>query len=341
MNDAPDSVPTPLLLHEMAFSLGTTAALVAAVQLRVPDALDYEPATAARLAERVDAHPEALEQLLRALAARDVFRALPDGRYAHTDASRLLREDTPGSRRSMVLLAGAPFAWQVWSHLTDAVRTGGSVCQDLFGTDLFSHLEKNDPGLGALFDRAMSQSGEATLRPVVEALRVDEDVTVADVGGGRGTLLRMLLERHPTALGVLFDLPRVVEGAERRLVDGDLADRCRVLGGDAHRALPVEADLYLLKNVVHMWDDTTAVGVLRSLVAAAPSGARIVIVEQVLDATRTLGSATTMDLLMLATQGGRERTTTGFTRLLEQAGLPAPQITPAGPASFLVETTVP
>ncbi|MEU0336034.1 methyltransferase [Streptomyces sp. NPDC006193] len=341
MTDAPRGVPAPLLLHEMAFSLGVTAALVAAVELKVPDALGDRPAGAAELADRVGADPESLEQLLRALAARGVFQAREDGRYAHTPASRLLREDAPGSRRTMVLLAGAPFAWQIWSRLTDAVRTGTGVCEDLYGTDLFTHLEKNDPELGALFDRAMSRSGEATMRPVVEALDLPRAATVADVGGGHGTLLSMLLDRHPGVRGVLFDLPRVVEGADERLVRGDLSGRCRVVGGDCRRAVPVEADVYVLKNVVHMWDDATAAGVLRTLVRAAPAGARIVLVEQVLDATATPGSATVMDLLMLASQGGRERTAAGFARLLARAGLPAPRITPAGPAAFLVETAVP
>jgi C-methyltransferase len=337
MND----VPAPLHLHEMAFSLGVTAALTAAVRLGVPDALGDRPASAGELADAVGANPESLGQLMRALAARGVFREEADGRYAHTEPSRLLRSDVPGSRRTMVLLAGAPFAWRIWSRLDDAVRTGESVCQDLFGADLFTHLEKHDPELGALFDRAMSKSGEATMAPVVAALAVGDATTVADIGGGHGTLLRMILERHPHLRGVLFDLPRVVAEADPALREGDLSTRCRVVAGDCHQDVPVKADLYLLKNVVHMWDDETAVRALRTIARSAPAGARIVIVEQLMDETRTPGSATVMDLLMLVSQGGRERTRAGFAGLLERAGLRPPAVTPAGPAAYLIETTVP
>jgi C-methyltransferase len=341
MNDMPKDARSPLNLHEMAFSLGVTAALMAAVRLDVPDALGDRPTPVGELAEAVGADPEALNQLMRALAVRGVFRQDADGLYSHSDASKQLRKDTPGSRRTMVLLASAPFAWQIWSRLDDAVRTGRSVCGDMFGKDLFEYLHETDPELGALFDRAMSKSGAATMEPIVEALELDGVATVADIGGGHGTLLRMVLERHPGVGGVLFDLPSVVAGADPELRTGGLAGRCRVLGGDCHRDVPVKADLYLLKNVVHMWDDAAAVKVLRTIARNAPAGARIVLVEQLLDLTRTPGSATAMDLLMLVSQGGRERTTAGFTAVLERAGLGLRTVAPAGPTAHLIEAVVP
>lgn len=341
MNEVPKGGQPPLNLHEMAFSLGVTAALMAAVRLGVPDALGDEPTSVEDLAAEVGANPDSLNQLLRALAVRGVFHEDAERRYSHTDASRQLRQDVPGSRRAMVLLAAAPFAWQIWSRLDDAVRTGDSVCRDMFGKELFEHLHESDPELGALFDKAMSKSGEATMAPLVDALEIKDASTVADIGGGQGTLLKMVLERHPGLNGVLFDLPSVVANAEPILSDGALTARCQILSGDCHQDVPVKADLYLLKNVVHMWNDDDAVKVLKTIARNAPSGARIVIAEQLLDATRTPGSATVMDLLMLVSQGGQERTTSGYTRLFERAGLEFRETTPAGPTAHLIEAVVP
>ena len=242
----------------------------------------------------------------------------------------------------MALLAGAPFAWQIWSRLDEAVRTGESVFPGLFGKSLFAHLHEDEPELGALFDQAMSASGALTAKAVAEHLALPADGTVADVGGGRGTLLKALLERHEGLRGVLFDLPEVIDRADPALSgNGPLAQRCRLVAGDAHADVPVKADVYLLKGVLHMWRDDTAVAVLRAIAAGAPAGARIVLVEQLLDASRAPEIVTTMNLLMLVSQGGRERTGEEFRDLFERAGLEFRSITGTGTVVHLIEAAVP
>ncbi|WP_329580381.1 acetylserotonin O-methyltransferase [Kitasatospora sp. NBC_01250] len=335
-------VAAPLRLHSLAYSLGVTAAITAAARLELADALGEQPLTVGALASAVGADEEALGQLLRALACQGLFRETTEGVYAHTELSRLLRADAPGGRRPMALLAGAPFAWQIWSRLDEAVRTGRSVFPEVYGTTLFTHLHEEEPELGALFDRAMAKSGEITAAAVAEALDLADCGTVADIGGGRGTLLRALLERWPQLRGVLFDLERVVSTTDPALLDGgELGDRCAVLAGDCHQDIPVKADTYLLKGVLHMWDDDTAVAVLRTLASSAPAGARVVLIEQVLDLSRTPEIATVMNLLMLVSQGGRERTSGQFRALFEQAGLEFRQITGTGSQVHLVEGVVP
>jgi C-methyltransferase len=333
--------PAPLRLHALAYSLGVTAAVTAAARLGLADAIGEEPAPAGELAAAVGADEEALVQLLRALVHHGVFRHTEDGGYAHTEMSRLLRTDAPASRRAMALLAGAPFAWNIWSRLDEAVRTGDSVFAGLYGKPLFAHLHEDEPELGALFDQAMAKSGETSAAAVVAALDLAGTNTVADIGGGRGTLLRALLESRPALNGVLFDLERVVADADPELRKGGLADRCRVVAGDCHADVPVKADTYLLKGVVHMWNDATAVAALRTLARNAPAGARVVLVEQVLDATGTPEIATVMNLLMLVSQGGRERTADEFRALLERAGLEFRGITATGSVVHLIEAVVP
>ncbi|WP_370935411.1 methyltransferase [Amycolatopsis sp. cg13] len=332
-----DGVAAPLRLHALAYSLGVTAALSAVVRLGVADALSDQPRPVAELAVDAGADAGALRQLLRALAVRGVFADVGGDRYEHTELSRLLRSGETGGKRDMVLLASAPFAWRTWASLDEAVRSGESVFPKLYGKTLFEYLAEDDPESGAVFEQAMARSGRLIADSVTEALDLSGAAHVADVGGGRGHLLKALLEHNPSVRGTLFDLPQVIANVDPGLRDDP---RCAVVAGDATEAVPVHADVYLLKHVIHMWDDTTAVRALRAVAAAAPSGARIVVAEQLLDDGPALEVTTTMSLLMLVTQGGRERTGAELRALLAAAGLRFVGITLTKSQVRLVEAVV-
>ncbi|WP_199510916.1 methyltransferase [Nucisporomicrobium flavum] len=344
---APESIhdrqAASLRVHELAHSLGVTAALVAAARLRIADAIDDDDTVDVdELAKRVDADPGALGQLMRMLAARGVFVAAGPRSYGHNAESRALRADAPGSRLLFVLLAGAPFAWQVWSRLDEAVRSGDSVFPAVFGKDLFTYLAEDDPDASALFDAALTSSAAASATLLADLLPVTGTTTVADIGGGQGKVVRGLLERHPQVQAVLFDTPRALTDVDPALRgDGALAGRCSIVSGDARQEVPVQADVYLIKGVLHMWNDATAVRALRAIRRSAPAGARIIVIEQLLDAGAAPGITTVIDLLMLVTQGGKERTADEFMALFEQAGLQFRGITPAGPMNHLIEAVVP
>lgn len=341
MTGAGSQADATLRLHEMAYSLGVSAALLAAVELGIPDAIGDSPVRVDDLAKELDAHPGALRQLLRALAGLGVFCAAGEDTYSHSALSRALQAQAPRTRRPWVLLAGAPFAWQAWPKLSEAVRTGRSVFPGLYGKDLFAYLNEDEPEIGAVFNQAMATSAAAAAAAVAASLDVRGTSVVADIGGGRGILLRALLERHKDLRGVLFDLPQVVADADPALRHGGtLASRCSIAAGDCRRAIGVAADLYLLKGVIHMWDDETATLVLRNVRASAPAGARVVIMDQMLDASPTPRIAAVMDLLMLITQGGKERTEQEFRCLLDRAGLVLRGIAPAGPVMHLITAQV-
>lgn len=331
----------PLRMHALAYGLGVTAAVSAAVRLGIADALGQEPKPVAELAAEVGADGSALRQLLRALSVRDVFRDAGDDRYAHTEMSRLLRAGEPGGKRDMVLLASAPFAWRIWASLEETVRTGESAFPRLYGKTLFEHLAEDDPEAGAIFDRAMAGSGALVGKAIASTLELSGVDHLVDVGGGYGHTLKAVLEQHPGLRGTLFDLPRVTGDADPQLRPGGaLADRCAIVAGDATEAMPVAADLYLLKHVVHMWDDDTAVRALRVIAENAPAGAKVVLAEQLLDAGPAPEVTTMMGLLMLVSQGGRERTGGELRALIERAGLRFLGITPTGTQVHLVETVV-
>lgn len=328
-------------VHELAYSHVATAALLAAVRLGVPDAIGDRPVTVDELATAVQADPRALRKLMRALVHIGVFRRNGTDAYEHCERSLTLRSDHPSDRRGQVLIAGAPFAWRMWPRLDEAVRTGESVFPAMFGKSLFEHLHEDDIATGELFHSTFSRSAAQTVDTLAELIDLGTAATIADIGAGPGQLLRALLERNAGVHGVLFDLPAVTAKCLPDLRDGGrLADRCTVVNGDVHESVPVKADVYVLKGVLHMWDDATVARALANIARHAPAGARVLIVDQVMDAGPAPRLTALMDLLMLVSQGGSERTEEEFRDLLGGAGMRLRQITPAGPVNHLIESVV-
>ncbi|MFE0173495.1 methyltransferase [Streptomyces sp. NPDC059002] len=335
--------PTPeaaTKLRELGMSLGFAGALRAAVTLGVPDALDEEPRTAAELAPHIGAHAGTLERLLRALGTHGVFEEQDGRRFAHTDLSRLLREDAPGGMRFIVLWATAPWTWQAWPLLADAVRTGERVFDTLFGKEFFAHLAEDDPEAAQTFDRAMTQSSRITSVPVADALDLTGIDSVVDIGGGQGHLVHTLLERHPGLHGTLFDLPGVVAGALPELREGPLAERCEIVGGDCRASVPKGKDLYLCKNVLE-WDDESSLAALRAMAAAGRPGSRVALVQNLVEDSTELKVTTAMDLFLLLNVGGKKHTAAGLADLFAQAGLTYHGYRPVpGTSLHVVEGTV-
>ena len=341
MDSAAQTTDAVLRLHEMAYSLGVSAALSAAATLGVADAIDDDPVQVDALAESIGAHPGALRQLMRALAWHGVFHEDSPNWYGHSPLSLVLRADAPNSRKPWVQLAGADFAWQIWSRLTDSIRTGKAVFPDIYGTDMFTYLAENRPDLGAIFDQAAAKSTEATAAALAQTMQIGQATTVADIGGGKGGLLRALLEHHVGVRGFIFELPRVLTEVDPELREGgSLGDRCQIVAGDCHQSVPVKADIYLIKGVIHMWDDETAVRVLANIARSAPAGARVIVIDQLLDTTITPRIASVIDLLMLVSQGGKERTEREFREIFDRAGLDLHRTFPVSPVMHLVEGIV-
>ncbi|WP_167473080.1 methyltransferase [Nocardia arthritidis] len=334
-------LPPAVVIHEMAYGLGAAAAVQAAANLGIADLIGDEPVGVAELAGKIGADADAMARLLRALTVHGVFRETTASTYAHTELSLLLRDDAEGSRRDMVRLAGAPWAWRLWPKLAEAVRTGTGMFEPTYGKNLWAHLAEDPSEFTLLFDRAMTAGNSLTAGPVADALDLTGVGLVADIGGGQGKLLRTVLRRHPDVAGVLFDLPSAIAEVDPELTGaGELAGRCRVVPGDCLREIPIAADVYLLKHVLHMWDDDTAVAVLRNVVTAARPGSRVVIVEQLLDRSPAARVAATIDLLMLLLTGGKERGEADFRELLDRAGLRFDGVTATGTILHLVTGTV-
>ncbi len=337
----PASPPPSMRLRELAFGAAAAAALRAAARLGVADALGERPTTVDDLAAAVKTEPRQLRRLLRALSCYGVFAERPDGTFAHTDVSRLLREDDPHSLRAITLWCTEPWTWDAWPKLDEAVRTGHNVVQDLYGKEFFVYLNEDAPESADVFNRAMTTSSVQSARDVAEFHDLSGAASVADSGGGQGHVVASLLEKYPAMRGTLLDLPRVVENADARLREGGaLAGRVEVVPGDCRAAIPVQADVYIIKNILE-WDDESTARTLRNVIAAGGPGTRVVVIENLVDDTPSMRFSTALDLLLLLNVGGAKHTTDSMVSRLTEAGLVIDDIRPVNPYLHAFDCHVP
>ncbi|MER0478199.1 methyltransferase [Streptomyces sp. Edi2] len=336
--------PTPqpaMRLRELVFGAACAAAVRAAAQLRVADALGDRPTTAVELAAAVKTEPRPLDRLLRTLSCYGIFEETDDGKYVHTEMSRLLREDTPNSLRYISLWCTEPWTWAAWPRLDDAVRTGRSVFDDLYGKSFFEYLHQDAGDSAEVFNRAMTTSSKQSAQDIADLLDLTGASSVADIGGGQGHVLASLLEKYPALEGTLLDLPTVVAKPDPRLRDGGpLASRVRVVPGDCREDIPVRADVYIIKNILE-WDDESTRRTLHHVVKAARPGARVVIIENLVDDSPSMKFTTAMDLLLLLNVGGAKHTKASLVSRMGEAGLKVGEIREVNPYLHAFECTVP
>lgn len=313
-----------------------------AIRLRIPELLGERAMTSTEIATATGAHPSSLRRLLRALTTFGVIADAGEDRLTLTPAGNLLRPDVPHSVWPLVMTYHDERMWRSWGELLHSVRTGEAAFEHVTGMTAFDYFGA-DPDRSVVFNRAMA-TGTAT---EAELLARGHDFArfgeLVDVGGGNGTLLAAILNAHPGVRGVLFDTAAGVREAAPVLRAAGVADRCRIEVGDFFAGVPGGADAYLLKSVLHDWQDERCVSILRSCRhALAPSG-RVLIVEMVLPDAGTVVApfAVISDINLMVTTHGRERTVAEFKRLLAEAGLELISIGPASGSGHRVLEAVP
>ncbi|MBF6332106.1 methyltransferase [Nocardia transvalensis] len=300
------SVPPPVALLEIVQGAFLSQALYATAELGVADALAAGPLRLDELAARVGARPDALRRLLRPLVSEGIF-ACRGETYRLTRLGQPLRSDAPVSVRGGLRFFGDARHLGLWGLLPSTVRTGEVATNQLYGMPFFDYIQK-DREFGELFDSAMTGISEMTLEPTLAAYDFSAFGTIVDIAGGRGRLLTEILTRTPRARGVLFDLPEVVAPVPQRLAELGLADRCTVVSGSFFGEVPKGGDAYILKHIIHDWPDEQAARILANARAAMTDSARLLLIELVLPSgnRRTFGNL--LDLEMMVSAGGRERT---------------------------------
>jgi hypothetical protein len=288
--------------------------LYVAAELGLADALAGGASDARALAASVGAAPEPLTRLLDALVSAGIFRHEGMEGYANNDASNLLRSDVPGSLRAVARLGGHPSHWGAWGHLLESVRTGQAAFERFTGEPFFERLARDDE-LRAIFQAVQAAFPEHD-RAVAHAMPLADARSIVDLGGGGGGLCRALVERFPRAQVTLFERPEVTA----QLASDSVFAVC---AGNFFERVPDTADAYVLKHVLHDWDDARALDLLRTCRAALRETASLWVIEAVLPAPRDASPspARSHDLNVLVLTGGRERTIDEYDALARSAGL--------------------
>jgi hypothetical protein len=284
--------------------------LHAVANLGVADALGDNPQSAEMLARATGAHPEALGRALRLLVAHGVFH-YSDGLFSHSAASRLLRTDHPQSLRQLARMFGLDAFWPVAGDIEYSIRTGLPSADHVLNGGIWGYLA-SDAGASRIFDDAMTGKAHGQVAGILAAYDFSSARAIGDIGGGRGHLLRAILQRTPSAAGVLFDQPHVVDQVPA-------SDRLTRQAGDFFSGPLPSCDLYLLMEVIHDWDDEHARQILSGIRTAAAPGARVLLIEELIPDGNGPCFPRTLDLWML-TISGKQRSLDEYVALLAATG---------------------
>jgi hypothetical protein len=322
----------------MLTGMWVSQVLSAIAQLGVADLIAAGTRSVDYLAEECSADAGALHRLLRAAATVGLLIETAPAEFALTPLGTTLRAGTPGSLRDFVIAETAPGHWLPWGRLADAVKRGGAMTKETLGLDPWDYYAKNDEE-GRCFARGMSNLSAIVSGDVVRVYDPGDVRRVVDVGGSEGVLLRGILGRAPNARGVIFDRSDVIEGARRAVAESGMADRIDLVSGDFFADVPGDADLYVLKSILHDWPDDKCEAIVRSVHRSAPKDSRLVLVEMLLPDTPQPSPVTLMDLNMLVMLGGRERTAGEYSALLQRCGYAVERVIPTGGMFSVIEAT--
>jgi hypothetical protein len=312
----------------------------AVAQLHIPDHLADGPATAEDVAKREDSDPRTTYRLMRAASSLGLLAYEGDHRFGLTGRGQMLREDIPGSLRSLVLIQNDHAHWQSWEHFPEAVRRGTTQIETALGTDLFGYFaQPENSEEAALFARAMGDLSGLVTQGAVAAVDTAGVTTICDVGGADGDFVLGLMQADPLLRGQVLELPHAVEGALHEADKRGVSDRFSVIAGDFFVDVP-NADLYLLKMILHDWDDERSITILRNCRTAGHESGRALVVEMVIGEIGTPDFATRVDMNMLNVTGGMERDLDEYDALFAASGWRRAKTYPVGGGYSVMELVV-
>jgi hypothetical protein len=331
----PQGPPPEAVLTEMVFGALTTQALYVAAKLGIADLLAAGPRPVAELAAETETHERSLYRVLRSLAGMGVFAEVAPKTFGLTPLAERLRTDFPGSMRNGAIFMGEQWHFNVWANMMHSVRTGQPAWGQTHGAEVFDYFAAH-PEHAEIFNGAMTDMSVGAAHAVVEAYDFSGFGTLADIAGGHGYLLAQILKANPNISGVLFDVAPVVEGAAALLEREGVASRVERVAGDFFRSVP-RADAYIIKHIIHDWDDERATLILKNINAAMGPDGRVLIVETIIPEGNGPHYSKILDLEMLVSPGGVERTAEEYAALLADAGLRLSRVVPTRSPFSIIE----
>lgn len=344
----PSSTPTPnmsngnaqppqMILSQMITGYWVSQCLYAAAKLNLADHLQDGSRSVSELASATQAHEPSLYRLLRALASVGVIVEAPAQTFSLTPMGFYLRNDVPGSVAGMALMLGDREHYNSWGNIVHSIMTGESAFENLFGMQVFDYYAQN-PEPAQIFDRAMSSFSAQEIGGMLSHYDFSGIGTLVDVAGGHGSLLTSILQAYPTMQGILFDLPAVIAGAQSVVAETSVADRCQLVSGSFFEPLPSGADAYILKHIIHDWDDARSIEILKQCRAAMADNGKVLVVEQVIPPGNDpfIGKLLDVNMLIMC-PGGKERTAEEYEQLFAAAGLKLARIIPTPSMVSVVE----
>ncbi|HEX5385635.1 MAG TPA: methyltransferase [Gemmatimonadales bacterium] len=327
-------------LMGMAFNgLALHQTLHAAAVLGVADLLHGGPRTTGDLARALEVNEPALYRVLRYLASQGVFEETAPRTFANSPRSECLRTGVPGSVRAILVFRGSDYCFAPYGQILHSIRTGLPARTEIYGTDSFEYLRQH-PDAARVFDDAMSDLSALTGPAIAAAYDFGAWESVMDVGGGNGMLLAAILRAHPALRGVLADQPDVLDRArERGILGGDLAERSAYEPCDFFRQVPAGCRAYVMRNVIHDWNDERAHAILANCRRAVPANGALLLVEHAVREGNEPSPAKVIDVHMLLLTGGKERTIEEYRALLGGAGFHLAHAVPATPETMILEAT--
>lgn len=311
-------------LFDLINGYRVTQAINVAARLGVADALQDGPRTAAELATKLGVAARPLHRLLRALASEGLFREDAEQRFELTPLAELLRGDVSGSLRHWAIAQGSQWMWRAWANLEYSIRTGKTAFADVYGEEFFDYCATHRE-VESEFDAGQTCTAEGVAKAILDAYDFRPFRKIVDVGGGTGRLLNAVLKQNPDAEGILMDRPTVVKNA---VLDPQLGPRVSVLGGDFFESVPADGDCYLMRRIIHDWDDDCSLRILNNIKRVMRPGAKIVLVEFVLAAGNEKSIAKFIDVNLMVLFGGQERSEAEFAQLFRRAGFRLSRLNP-------------
>jgi ubiquinone/menaquinone biosynthesis C-methylase UbiE len=322
-------------LDKMITGYWVSQAIYAAAKFGIADHLKDGPRPVDDLAAATSTNSDALYRLLRALASIGIFAECEPRQFSLTPLAEPLQSDIPGSKRALALMSGDE-QFHAWAEIEFSILTGSTAFEKVYGKPIFEYLGEH-PDKARIFDAAMVGIHGRESDDILDAYDFSSMSVVADLGGGNGSQIINLLKRYPNLKGILFDLPHVIERAKKQIESAGLADRCELVGGDFFDAVPNGADAYMMRHIIHDWDDNKSLTILRNCHRAMSPDSKLLVVESVIPAGNEPFGGKFLDLVMLLIPGGKERTADEYRELFDAAQFDLSRVVPTSGEISIVE----